>query len=197
MMLLRNNETMPKSECTATNNSYQYTQHIHLYRHYIYTSSLILNAPQRVGSCTYTVTQNPTPQSVLTSTCRKKNLLAMAMKPSMEHDTCELQGVSHNKSHSFLQSTSGIIIQVTIPEDFICGLNVMCCLVALFVSDCNFDVDFVNESCKWFNSWHPKFDSTAYDPYPPQNLTCRTQFLPTCCDTWSAINCNARSPESA
>ena len=133
MMLLRNNETMPKSECTATNNSYQYTQHIHLYRHYIYTSSLILNAPQRVGSCTYTVTQNPTPQSVLTSTCRKKNLLAMAMKPSMEHNACELQGVSHNKSHSFLQSTSGIIIQVTIPEDFICGLNVMCCLVALFL----------------------------------------------------------------
>ena len=48
-----------------------------------------------------------------------------------------------------------------------------------------------------FNSWHPKFDSTAYDPYPPQNLTCRTQFLPTCCDTWSAINCNVRSPEPA
>ena len=75
----------------------------------------------------------------------KKNLLAMAMKPSMEHNTCELQGVSHNKSHSFLQSTSGIIIQVTIPEDFIFGLNVMSCLVAHLVSD----VDVINESCTW------------------------------------------------
>ena len=47
-----------------------------------------LHSFSHVGSCTYTVTQNPTPQSVLTSTCRKKNLLAMAMKPSMEHTQC-------------------------------------------------------------------------------------------------------------
>ena len=41
-----------------------------------------------------------------------------------------------------------IIFQATIPEDFIFGLNVMRCLVALLVSDRNFDVDFINESCK-------------------------------------------------
>ena len=52
-------------------------------------------------SCTCTVTQNFWPFSMFSQAHAGKNLLAMT--PSMEHNACELQGVSHNKSHQFCQ----------------------------------------------------------------------------------------------
>ena len=99
----------PQTTLINTPNTFTYTDTIYIlalwfWMHHSIKSYLLLDMRAAflcACSCTCTVTQNFWPFSMFSQAHAGKNLLAM--RPSMEHNACELQGVSHNKSHQFCQ----------------------------------------------------------------------------------------------